>query len=68
VADEIERWFREGAVDGFNYRVEDPAEFDVFLTEVVPLLRARGVVRRDYDGDTLRANLGLPVPENRYAR
>jgi len=66
VAHEIERWFHEGAADGFNYRVENPAAFDVFLTEVVPLLRERGLIRREYDASTLRGNLGLPIPTNRY--
>jgi hypothetical protein len=25
------------------------------------------VFRRDYEGETLRSHLGLPVPANRYA-
>ncbi len=33
----------------------------------MPLLQARGLFRRDYEHDTLRGHLGLPVPENRYA-
>ena len=68
VANEIERWFVEGAADGFNYRVSDPDEFEVFLKEVVPLLQARGVFRSEYEHDTLRGHLGLPVPENRHTR
>jgi len=39
-----------------------------FLDEVVPILRERGVVRAEYEAGTLRGNLGLPVPENRYTR
>ena len=66
VADEIERWFRAGAVDGFNLHVARPADFDRFLTGVVPILQDRGLFRRDYEHDTLRGHLGLPVPENRY--
>ncbi|MET0283124.1 MAG: LLM class flavin-dependent oxidoreductase [Polyangiales bacterium] len=68
VADEIQRWFEEGAVDGFNYRVTNPVDFARFTEQVVPLLRERGVVRSEYDGPTLRSNLGLPVPKNRHAR
>jgi hypothetical protein len=34
----------------------------------VPILRERGVVRAEYEAGTLRGNLGLPVPENRYTR
>ncbi len=33
-----------------------------------PILRERGVVRAEYEADTLRGNLGIPVPENRYTR
>ncbi|MFD2501191.1 hypothetical protein ACFSTI_22970 [Rhizorhabdus histidinilytica] len=43
-----------------------PADFDRFLTGVVPILQDRGLFRRDYEHDTLRGHLGLPVPENRY--
>ena len=35
---------------------------------MVPILRGRGVVRAEYEAGTLRGNLGLPVPENRYTR
>jgi len=66
VANEIERWFRAGAVDGFNLHVSRPRDFDRFLNEVVPILRERGLFRHDYEHDTLRGHLGLPVPENRY--
>jgi hypothetical protein len=34
----------------------------------VPILRERGVVRTEYESGTLRGNLGLPIPENRYTR
>ncbi len=66
IADEIERWFTAGAVDGFQLHVSRPADFDRFLGEVVPILQARGLFRTEYDGTTLRSHLGLPVPENRY--
>jgi FMN-dependent oxidoreductase (nitrilotriacetate monooxygenase family) len=66
VANEIERWFEAGAFDGLNFFGTTPADFRVFLDEVVPLLRERGVVRGDYDSTTLRGNLGLPIPINRY--
>ena len=32
----------------------------------MPILRERGIVRTEYEAATLRGNLGLPVPENRY--
>jgi alkanesulfonate monooxygenase SsuD/methylene tetrahydromethanopterin reductase-like flavin-dependent oxidoreductase (luciferase family) len=67
VADEMERWFKEGGCDGFNFRVSVPSEFDAFIHGVLPLLRQRGLVRQDYEGSTLREHLGLPFPQNRYA-
>jgi FMN-dependent oxidoreductase (nitrilotriacetate monooxygenase family) len=66
VADEIERWFRAGAVDGFNLHITRPGDLDRFLDEVVPILQERSLFRREYEHDTLRGHLGLPVPENRY--
>jgi alkanesulfonate monooxygenase SsuD/methylene tetrahydromethanopterin reductase-like flavin-dependent oxidoreductase (luciferase family) len=65
MADELQRWFEEGAADGFNYRVTNPVDFARFTQQVVPILRERGLVRREYDGTTLRSKLGLPVPRNR---
>ncbi|MBA4022817.1 MAG: LLM class flavin-dependent oxidoreductase [Gordonia sp.] len=67
VADEIERWYRSGAVDGFNLFVQDPSDWYRFRTEVVPILVERGVARADYSSDTLRGHLGLEVPANLYA-
>ncbi|MFT4247053.1 MAG: LLM class flavin-dependent oxidoreductase [Pseudomonas sp.] len=68
VADEIERWFVERAVDGFNLHVSAPGDFAAFTDKVLPLLRARGLFRSDYAHGTLRGHLGLPVPPNRHAR
>jgi FMN-dependent oxidoreductase (nitrilotriacetate monooxygenase family) len=67
VADEIERWFVGGASDGFNLRVTSPTDFARFIDQVVPILQARNLFRRDYAHDTLRGHLGLPFPENRHA-
>ncbi|MEY4511941.1 MAG: hypothetical protein RLZZ450_4063 [Pseudomonadota bacterium] len=67
IASELERWFVEGAVDGFNIGVGSPADLDVFIERVLPLLRARGLVRQEYAYETLRENLGLAIPDNRYA-
>jgi hypothetical protein len=39
-----------------------------FRAEVVPILRERGIVREEYESTTLRGNLGLPIPENRYTK
>jgi hypothetical protein len=34
---------------------------------VLPELRRRGLFRTEYEGSTLRANLGLAQPVNRYS-
>jgi hypothetical protein len=67
VANEIERWFREEAADGFNFRVSNPGSFNVFVEQVLPILRKRGLFRTEYEAETLRGHLGLPVPANRHS-
>ena len=67
IADAIERWFLGKAADGFNLRVTKPQDFALFREQVVPILQERGLFRTEYEHDTLRGHLGLPVPENRYA-
>jgi FMN-dependent oxidoreductase (nitrilotriacetate monooxygenase family) len=64
VANEIQRWFEARAFDGINVHVGHPGQFIRFLAEVVPILQDRGLFRRDYEADTLRGNLGLPIPAN----
>ncbi|GAB3277912.1 NtaA/DmoA family FMN-dependent monooxygenase [Kineosporia babensis] len=66
VANEIQRWFEAGGFDGINITVNSPVEFARFTEQVLPILRERGVVRSEYESSTLRGNLGLVVPENRY--
>ncbi len=58
VADELERWVDEAGVDGFNiaYAIT-PGTFKDFTELVVPILQERGLVRREYGGETLRDNL-----------
>ena len=65
VANEIQRWFEAGAFDGLNIGVGVPSEFARFTDEVLPILRERGIFREEYESDTLRGNLGLPIPTNR---
>ncbi|GGG72103.1 LLM class flavin-dependent oxidoreductase [Paenibacillus radicis (ex Gao et al. 2016)] len=67
VADTIEQWHREEAADGFVIRGMLPSFFDEFIEQVVPLLQERGIFRTEYESDTFRGNLGLAIPENRYA-
>jgi len=69
VADSLEQWFLAGAADGFNIMPDMfPSGVEVFVDEVVPLLRKRGVFRHEYAGSTLREHLGLPHPRSRYER
>ena len=66
VANEIQRWFESRALDGLNVHLGHPAQFTRFIREVVPVLRDRGLFRREYEADTLRGNLGLSIPGNRH--
>jgi FMN-dependent oxidoreductase (nitrilotriacetate monooxygenase family) len=66
VADQIQHWFEARAFDGLNYHIGHPGQWRRFREEVVPILQERGIVRTEYESTTLRGNLGLPVPENRY--
>ena len=43
-----------------------PAGSTISASSVVPELQRRGLFRREYEGTTLRENLGLPRPENRF--
>jgi len=65
VADQMEQWFVEGAVDGFVIApTHVPGSYDDFVRMVVPELQRRGLFRKEYQGDTLRENLGLPIPQS----
>ncbi len=67
IADQMEEWLHTDACDGFNILFPYlPAGLDDFVDRVVPELQRRGIYRREYEGRTLRENLGLPRPENRF--
>ncbi|KAA9160113.1 LLM class flavin-dependent oxidoreductase [Amycolatopsis acidicola] len=68
VADTIQRWFEAGTFDGINLAFRNNTDLTWFVDSVVPLLQRRGLFRTEYEGTTLRENLGLPIPENRYTR
>ena len=69
VADSMQRWFENGAADGFMLVPSVlPQGFNDFVEHVLPILKERGLFRTEYEADTLRGNLGLPKPENRYAK
>jgi FMN-dependent oxidoreductase (nitrilotriacetate monooxygenase family) len=66
VADELTRWVREGASDGFNispYLV--PGGLDEIVDWLVPELQERGAYRTEYTSTTLRGHLGLREPLTR---
>lgn len=68
VADTMQAWFEAGAADGFMMNSSVlPDGFNDFIDHVLPILKQRGLFRTEYESDTLRGNLGLPKPVNRYA-
>jgi len=67
IADGMEEWLTTEACDGFNVMFPYlPEGLDDFVDRVVPELQRRGIFRREYEGRTLRENLGLPRPINRF--
>jgi alkanesulfonate monooxygenase len=67
IVDEMEEWLATEASDGFTVMFPYlPGGLDEFVDKVVPELQRRGLFRREYEGTTLRENLGLPRPENRF--
>ena len=69
VADQIQLWHEQGAADGFN--IMPPwltGGFDVFVEQVVPILRERGLFREEYTGSTLREHFGLDRPLSQYSQ
>jgi len=66
IADLIQQWYEEGAADGFIISPPLPGWLKDFVKLVVPILQERGLFRTEYEYDTLRGNLGLRVPANRY--
>jgi hypothetical protein len=60
IADTMEEWFKAGAADGFNLMPDAfPSGLDDFVDQVVPVLRARGLFRSEYEERTLRGRWGL---------
>lgn len=58
VADQLQALHEEGGGDGFNLTpTYTPGSFDMFVDTVVPILQARGQVRREYTARTFREQL-----------
>lgn len=63
LADHMETWLAAGACDGFTLQPAFlPGELEIFITEVVPLLQRRGILRTEYEGSTLREHIGCARP------
>ncbi len=69
IADIMQEWFENGGCDGFNVMPPFlPGGLDDFVELVLPELRRRGLFRTEYEGRTLRDNLGLARPASRYVK
>ncbi|WP_445488660.1 LLM class flavin-dependent oxidoreductase [Rhodopseudomonas sp. RCAM05734] len=67
IADQMQEWLETEASDGFNIMFPYlPEGLNDFVDKVIPELQRRGIFRTEYEGTTLRENLGLPRPENRF--
>src|SRR5580698_9045607 len=68
IVDDMEKWFRSYGVDGFLVHPPYlPGGIEDFVDLVVPELQNRGLFREEYEGATLRENMGLERPKSRYA-
>jgi alkanesulfonate monooxygenase len=68
IADVMQDWFETAACDGFNITPTHlPGGCEDFVDMVIPELQRRGLFRTEYEGKTLRENLGLKRPVGRYA-
>jgi FMN-dependent oxidoreductase (nitrilotriacetate monooxygenase family) len=69
IADTMQEWFEAQACDGFNVTPATlPGGGEDFVDMVVPELQRRGLFRTEYEGKTLRENLGLRPVTSRYSR
>ncbi|MBA8880045.1 LLM class flavin-dependent oxidoreductase [Phyllobacterium myrsinacearum] len=69
IADVLEERFENYGADGFNIMAPVmPGGLADFIELIVPELRRRGLFRTEYEGKTLRENLGLKRPANRFTQ
>jgi alkanesulfonate monooxygenase len=67
IADEMEEWLHTRASDGFTIMFPFlPEGLNDVVDKVIPELQRRGLFRKEYEGTTLRENLGLPRPMNQF--
>ncbi|QTH44234.1 LLM class flavin-dependent oxidoreductase [Cohnella sp. LGH] len=67
IANLIQKWYEEEGADGFIIHSQLPSGLRDFVELVIPILQERGIYRTEYEADTLRGNLGLKIPSNRYS-
>ncbi|MFB6467188.1 LLM class flavin-dependent oxidoreductase [Cytobacillus sp. Hz8] len=66
VADKLSDWFLNDACDGFNVKFPYfPGGVKDFVEFTIPELQNRKLFRSEYEGNTLRENLGLDFPQVR---
>jgi FMN-dependent oxidoreductase (nitrilotriacetate monooxygenase family) len=69
IADVLEQWLNECAVDGFMiFPPYVEGALESFVEFVIPELQRRGIFRQDYTGSTLRDHFGLSRPDNALAK
>jgi alkanesulfonate monooxygenase len=67
IVDVMEDWLEGEACDGFNITPTHlPGGCEDFVDLVTPELQRRGLFRKEYEGGTLRENLGLRPAANRF--
>ncbi len=67
LADLMQEWFTKDAADGFTMLSPYyPKPLEEFVETVIPELQRRGIFRTEYEGTTLRENLGLKFRKNRH--
>ncbi len=69
IADQLQEWFENEAADGFNVMSPTfPDGLNDIVDLVIPELQRRGIFRTEYEGTTLRENLGLKNPTHRLQK
>jgi alkanesulfonate monooxygenase SsuD/methylene tetrahydromethanopterin reductase-like flavin-dependent oxidoreductase (luciferase family) len=68
IVDQMQAWYDAHACDGFIIQPSTmPGELRDVAELLVPELQERGLMRTEYEGATLRENMGLARPPSRYA-
>ncbi|WP_042346315.1 LLM class flavin-dependent oxidoreductase [Bacillus massiliigorillae] len=69
IADQLEEWIVNKGADGFNLMLPFyPNGLEDFVDLVIPVLQQRGLFRKEYEGMTLRGNLGLSKVQSVYIK